>query len=778
MVTWVARRVRIPLRLRGVRALLPPMCLIFVATAVAQAPVPVLRGKPDLLLLRDAEVSIVERLEDGGVLVAGDPVWVNGVRTDRAVVRLQSDGSPHPQWQPVTIGSRSLRWANGLAAHGCGEWIYVSGFLQAEGGGTTSLARLHRSTGMRDSSWAPVISGYVGKILCDGEGALILAGTNMNFGDIYRVGVARILVDSGTLDPSWQAQASDWVREMLLAADGSLYIAGNFYSVFTPTQSVSRNGVARILPGGTIDEAWDPGAAFVPSTPMSVMALASDDAGGLYLGGRFESHTPHRDSLVRVAMSGSGAIDPLWGPPAGWLGTGTGGGVLTLHREDQWLYVGGHFESVDGVPRSSLARVSTSGAGLFDPDWQVAMTGLDGGTPAVLAMEPGAAGSLWLAGNLRSQDPSPSAGLARVTLTDGARMGTHRAASPAQVDRISAHPAGGVVIGGAGVHVEGDDRHGLLRIDAAGELDPEFDPAIRGEITALLVDNQGRVHVGGNLESESWAGVRHLVRLLPSTGAIDPEWNPQPDAAALALAFDPAGRLYVGGTFAQIAGQARAGLARFHADGSVDADWIPDTYNPHSISVAPSENWIYAGTPGGVVRYQVAAPGWRDTTWSNPWITPFGSTLLVRSDGQVVFTHTRISFMLTRYGIIALSPESGPVAQIRWSHEGAQALSALGGDHGSTMYGVLGTSAMAAYQLFRLDDAGTIDTGWMPTLGLSVSSIVRTADDTLWLGGQIGSVDGVPRYGLAAFDLRGDPLFGDGFDWNGTERGQVHFQGW
>lgn len=93
------------------------------------------------------------------------------------------------------------------------------------------------------------------------------------------------------------------------------------------------------------------------------------------------------------------------------------------------------------------------------------------------------------------------------------------------------------------------------------------------------------------------------------------------------------------------------------------------------------------------------------------------------------------------------------------------------------MYGVLGTSTMAAYQLFRLDDAGTIDTGWMPTLGLSVSSIVRTADDTLWLGGQIGSVDGVPRYGLAAFDLRGDPLFGDGFDWNGTERGQVHFQG-
>jgi hypothetical protein len=41
---------------------------------------------------------------------------------------------------------------------------------------------------------------------------------------------------------------------------------------------------------------------------------------------------------------------------------------------------------------------------------------------------------------------------------------------------------------------------------------------------------------------------------------------------------------------------------------------------------------------------------------------------------------------------------------------------------------------------------------------------VRTDENTRWVGSQFAAVEGEMHYGLAAFDLRGDALFGDGFD--------------
>lgn len=740
--------------------------LLAVASLVqAQGPVPVLRGQPDLLLLRDSEVTVVERLDDGGVLAAGDFAWVNGLRADRALVRLQADGSAHPNWQPVAIGSRAQRWANGVASEGCGAWIYVVGQLVDAGGtGTVGVLRLDRGTGARDADWAPAVTGHVSEVVCDGEGGLLLGGSSLQIDGVSRQGMARLQIASATLDTTWQAQASDWVREMLLAQDGSLYIAGNFSSVFNSTQNVARDRIARILPGGVIDEIWNPAADFFPASPTSLAALATDGEGWLYIGGQFVSNVPSRYALARVALTGTGAIDPGWGPLAGWLGSASAPGVLTLHREGQWLYVGGHFESAGGLPRLGLVRLPTTGTGMPDPHWQVALSGLADAEPTIVDLASATSGSLWVAGSLRSDDAAPSVGLARVSTADGARIGTQRVATSATVDHVVAHPAGGVVIAGGALRVEGDDRQGVLRIDAAGALDPLFDAGVRGEIKAVRVDGQGRVHLGGVLESDAWSGTRHLVRLLPGSGTPDPDWQPELDGAVGALAFDEGGRLYVGGAFTTIAGYPRSGLARFLADASLDVHWDPDAPAFATQSLAASTHWLYAGTPAGPFRYQIAAPGARDPTWSNGWIQPIGSTLLVRPNGQVVFAHTRQQFLLRMVGIIALSPESGPIAQIRWLRERNGLPSAVGGDPTSPLFGVLSKASLAAFELFRLDDAGTIDASWMPTLSRSVWTIVRTTDDSLWLGGEIGSVDGQTRFGLAAFDLRGDALFEHGFD--------------
>jgi len=735
-------------------------------TAVAQEPLPVLRAQPDLLLLREGRVAILERLDDASLLAAGDIDWANGRAVGRGVVRLQADGTPYPGWQVAPIGTQnSGLWLNYATATNCGDWIYVAGTLASPSGGDdVNLRRIDRETGVPDPAWTSAVTGNISALACDGSGRLLVAGEYLSIAGTIYYGLVRLHADSGAHDPSWTVQASGRIQRLLVAADGTLYVVG-CHGIGTPAQSFLRKGLARVLPNGAVDPDWDPAQAFLDNGRVSAIALGED--GWLYVAGQLATESPPRHGLLRVSTSGSGAIDPTWHPNPDWPTAFDGERVDALHVDGPWLFVGGYFDQFGGLARASMARVSTIGPGDVDPAWDSPLRPAAPLGNALVAIVPGPDDSLWAAGRLRSTGATPSAGLVRVARVDGTRIGSHLMALAGNVLHVAAHPAGGVVVVGDYFHANGMEREGMLRLDASGGIDPGFAPAVTGQVRALAVDAAGRVHAGGDLHHPDLPQPLHLLRLQADSDQPDPTWLPAVDGTVDALAFGPDGRLHVGGTFDQVAGQAQARLARFDATGAFDAHWRPVVADATVVAIALADGWVYTGAGHGRLRrFAGAAPGLADPTWTTivgDWLRP---SLFVRSGGPLVVAHGRTVFMQLRGSISLVSQAPGTPAQTLWQRTVPWTLPVVSGAATGPMFGaMLAEGQSIGYEVFRFDESGTLDTAWRPQLDRRAAMMRPSTDGTtLWLAGQFSHVDGERRFGLAAFDLRGDGMFEHGFD--------------
>jgi hypothetical protein len=471
--------------------------------------------------------------------------------------------------------------------------------------------------------------------------------------------------------------------------------------------------------------------------------------------------------VLRVSTSGSGAIDATWHPNPDWPTAFNRESVDALHVDGPWLYVGGYFDQFGGLARASMARVSTIGTGVVDPAWDSQLSPDAPWGHSVVAIVPGPGDSLWAAGHLRSTGTTPSTGLVRVARADGTRIGSHRLALAGTVLKVAAHPAGGVVVAGDYFHADGMDREGLLRLDASGGIDPGFAPAVTGDVKTLAVDTAGRVHVGGDLHHPDLPQPLHVLRLQANSDQLDTTWLPAVDGTVDALAFDAVGRLHVGGAFGQVAGQAQARLARFDPNGAFDVDWRPVVADSAVAALAFADDWVYVGAGyGNLRRFASAAPGHADLTWTT-WVGErFLPSLFVRAGGPLVVAHGRTVFMRPEGSISLISQAPGTPAQTLWQQTVPWASPVVAGSATGPMFGAtIAAGQLLDYELFRFDESGTLGADWRPQLDRSVAMMQRSTDGaTLWVAGQFSRIDGARRFGLAAFDLRGDALFVHGFN--------------
>lgn len=116
-------------------------------------------------------------------------------------------------------------------------------------------------------------------------------------------------------------------------------------------------------------------------------------------------------------------------------------------------------------------------------------------------------------------------------------------------------------------------RFMVVRLKADGSLDENFQPhptsELPGRVTALAVDDQGRVLVGGQFVRDftTLPGVR---RFLPD-GSLDGSFKRVVmDQEVTRIVLQPDGKIDVGGAFTQVNQQPRTAVARLHPDGSLD----------------------------------------------------------------------------------------------------------------------------------------------------------------------------------------------------------------
>lgn len=283
-------------------------------------------------------------------------------------------------------------------------------------------------------------------------------------------------------------------------------------------------------------------------------------------------------------------------------------------------------------------------------------------------------------------------------------------------------------------------RNNLARLNPDGSVDATFDPNANGPIRALVLQSDGRIVIGGDFTSLQPNGAattttRNRVARLNANGTLDLTFNPNISGGTLpqvnALAFQPNGKLVVGGRFTTVqpgtTPAARNHVARFNADGSLDAAYNP---NPNSIVLAlvsQLEASNFSGTPRAAVG-------------DGKIVIAGGFTSLQPSATGVVTTRNRIA-RLNANGTVdsEFDPNANnAVAALAVQRDGKII---LGGSF-STLQPPGNENSATRNRLARLNANGTLDSEFYPNFGGNVVAIALAPDGDVMVGGQFTSVWG------------------------------------
>jgi uncharacterized delta-60 repeat protein len=587
------------------------------------------------------------------------------------------------------------------------------------------------------------LSGEISAVALDASGRLLLGGSfadlsNLTGGNLIRLNA------SGTIDASFNPAPNGQVTGLVVQPDGSLIVVG----AFTTLGGVTRNRIARLRADGSLDPGYDPNAS------GRINAIVAEAAGVVVVGGAFTSFTPNaataavtRNYLARIRADGT--LDDY--------NPGPSGVVLALAPQaDGKIVAGGAFNTVQpngGVTaftRNFLARLNTDGSldQNFDPNPNA----------PVFALAALAGGQFYVGGSFTTFTPT---------------------------------------LGGAATAAV--TRNSLARLNSDGAVDAAFNPNANGAVTALALQADGALLVGGAFTTLQPAGAaaaiaRNRVARLGANGALDLAFNPDVNGPVNALAAGPGGSvllggaftalqlnasIYVGGRFAQIGGVPAANLAALNDNGSVNATFQPRPNGAvHALLVLPDGRAIAGGeftTIAGASRNRLArftAAGALDPAFAA------GSTGAVRAlalqpDGRVLVGGAAGLVRLNADGSAdaSFAAVSGNVTALAVQADGrilyavnqaALARVMPNGAPDATFSAPAGSVVSIAVQadgrivvsgtparLVRLNASGAADASFNPAPNGAVTAVALQDDGRVVVAGAFSSVGGQPRVGLA-----------------------------
>lgn len=491
-------------------------------------------------------------LQPGGQIVAGgtfttaQPAGLAAAATRNYLARFNADGSLDTAFNP---NPNAMVLA--LAAHVDNKIVVGGGFTSIGGTTRNRIARLN-ANGTLDSEFNPNANNGVTTLAIQRDGKIVLGGfftTLQPPGDespATRTHLARLNVN-GTLDSEFYPRAEGDVSTIALQADGALLIGGTFNAVWgRGSSSAARGFIARFNGDGSLD------AEFAPAINAEVRAFAFQNDGKVVIGGHFTRAQPKgavtalvRNRLARLNPDGS--FDASFELDAG------GRTLVSVTQSDGKVVIGGTFTSVGGATHNYVARLNADGTvdATYNPDFN--------GRVYAMAYEAS---------------------------------------------------SNKVIVGGAFTTIGGETRNRIARLNPSGTIDSEFHPNIDGQVGVILLQPDGKIVVGGTFNSVQPIGATtptsraNLLR-LNANGTLDTAFDPSPNSTVSALALQSDGKLIIGGLFnaltpgfaANVSATSfqRPFLARVNTDGTVDAAFLPNPNAQVSTILVQSDGKIIVG---------------------------------------------------------------------------------------------------------------------------------------------------------------------------------------
>ncbi|WP_148572951.1 PQQ-binding-like beta-propeller repeat protein [Nocardioides caldifontis] len=269
---------------------------------------------------------------DGAVLATvatGSTVYVGGDFTGGVAALDATTGAL--KWTGSTNGP-----VRALDLTDDGSRLILGGKFTTVGGAThRQLAALDAASGAVVPSWRGAAGGVVRDVLVVGE-TTYFAGTFLKHGGMAQRGLGAVTTSSGALVTSFTPSADSGVFG--LASDGSrLFFSGKF----TAVNGIPRNQVASVdLATGSLD----PWLTSRPCTGCNVYWDVAVDDDRVYVVGRNAWAIQALDKVTGLRR---------WQQRV----YANGDAQAVTFGADGLLYVGGHFVTVMGQPRSLLAAL-------------------------------------------------------------------------------------------------------------------------------------------------------------------------------------------------------------------------------------------------------------------------------------------------------------------------------------------------------------------------------------------------------------------------------------
>jgi uncharacterized delta-60 repeat protein len=384
----------------------------------------------------------------------------------------------------------------------------------------------------------------------DTTGDIYVSGWNSGGDLVYRF--LRLRPDGSPAPTFQEPTINERVRTVVPVGDGSNdgYAGG----VFTAYAGNGVNHFARVRNDGMLAGSTVRGSGF----SYDVWDIESGGEGRVYVVTAPNYSNSYNGAAIRpvVRLLPNGTLDPAFlfrqdNSP----GTGVFFSSVTLARDGNRVYITGSFRQYNGNPISSVMRLFPDGT-------------LDQGFVTGTGFQ-----------RINPNGPDDVVG-------------------PRVVPAAS--PPGTLYAFGEFNDYNGTPVHNLVRLTAAGELDPTFaigngfDGQFGGPLTSVIANEDGSVYVSGRFDTFNGEPVQNIVR-LDSTGRRDPTFVPPQAVHALAAAPD-------GSLFVNAPGTApNAVLRKLRRDGSVDSTFNADPlpgWLIHQVITLPNDRVAVVGVLG------------------------------------------------------------------------------------------------------------------------------------------------------------------------------------
>lgn len=324
----------------------------------------------------------------------------------------------------------------------------------------------------------------------------------------------------------------------------------------------------------------------------------------------------------------------------------------TAVQPDGKIIIAGFFQLVRGVPRSGFARLNADGT------LDTAFNG--GGAIGIFCMAVQADGKVLAGGDFNEIALTNRRYFARLNANGTIDSGFNHNVIH-YVRCVAVQPDGKVLVGGT-QYILGENpaNGGLSRLNPDGTREAAFAPYPNTWVRCVAVQPDGRIVLGGDFTVLHGGGSvpRNHIARVNANGTLDTGFNPNADNLVSALAVQADGKVLVGGYFTTLqpngagAPVARNGIARLHANGTLDTGFDPHlnligTSVVTTIAVQADGKVLFGGSfnslqPNGtgpvIARRMIArmnADGTLDTGF-NPSPDAYVHAMALQADGKVL----------------------------------------------------------------------------------------------------------------------------------------------